>query len=65
MFAEEVIINFRDGNRLADLYKARDRFTPADVEAKRQEIGKLACRLLDEQQQKQQREKGTKASAHA
>lgn len=49
MFAEDVIRNFLAGNRVDQLYSQAHKFTPETVEAKRQEIGKLVCRLLDEQ----------------
>lgn len=57
MYAEDVIVNFQSGKNVNQLYEGRDKFTPDDVESKRQEIGKLACRLLDKQQ-RADREKG-------
>lgn len=50
MFAEHVIRNFKKGHSTSNLYKRIRPPTSDDVGNLRQEIGKLACRILDEQQ---------------
>lgn len=50
IFAEDVVRNFLRGREVATVYEAGSGPAPEEVEKKRQEIGKLVCRLVDERQ---------------
>lgn len=61
IFAEDVVRQHMVNSRIADLYLDTLPPSPADVEAKRQEIGKLVCRLVDERQRREAGERASRA----
>lgn len=49
LFAEKVVRRFLSGGQIATLYNPKQKLSDEIVESARQEIGKVACRIFDQQ----------------